>query len=413
MDLRRTVSSASFLDFDVKRCPAEQCVFGVEKRKTMKKRLLQIGSIFCMMAFLTGCQIGKKRVKVPDFGPYRVIGYVGNSTDISRVDPTKVTHINYAFAKLTEDGELYFRRENDTRQLAQLTQLKHRNPNLSILLSVGGWGADHFSDAALTSSSRRRFAKSAVQFVTDYSLDGVDLDWEYPGQPGPGIKYREEDRQNFTLLLKTVREHLDAKEEQTGRNYLLTIATSGSRRYFEHTEMEKVHPFVDYINVMTYDFYTTGSRTTGHHAGLYKSEYMEDVGKYAEVAIARHVQAGIPLSKIILGVAFYGRGWRGVEPVNQGLFQPFDKPVKSYSFRELKEQYINLQGYERHWDEKARAPYLWQADSAIFVSYEDPESLKSKSDFIKQQKLGGVMFWEYSHDHDEALLDSLVKGLSR
>src|SRR6185369_3274255 len=140
---------------------------------------------------------------------YRIVGYVGSRTNIYAISVEKLTHVNYAFATVTPQGEVVLRNENAPSHLAQLQALKSRNPDLKVIISIGGWGADNFSDAALTDVSRDKFATSAVDMLKRYALDGIDLDWEYPGQPGPGIKFRPEDKQNFTLLLKTIRGQLD------------------------------------------------------------------------------------------------------------------------------------------------------------------------------------------------------------
>jgi len=134
--------------------------------------------------------------------------------------------------------------------------------------------ADGFSDAALTDASRALFADSAVELLRQFSADGVDIDWEYPGQGVAGIKYRAEDRQNFTRLLKVLRDKLDVASAAQGRTgagrYTLTIA-SADREYFDHTEMDKLHRYLDWINVMSYDFFNSLTPTTGHHAGLYEA----------------------------------------------------------------------------------------------------------------------------------------------
>lgn len=371
-----------------------------------------LGLFFTLLFGAMGCQIGKKQSDLPNLGPYRVVGYVKSRGDMHRVNARLLTHINYAFAKLDEQGELVFNNPEQVEQdLAQLQVLREKNPKIKVLLSVGGWGADHFSDAALTPASRRRMAQSIVEHISKYNLNGVDLDWEYPGQPGPGIKYRPEDRENFTFLLKTVREYLNGLSEQTGQAYLLTIAAPGSKRYFENTEMDVLHQYLDFINVMSYDFYTAGSGVTGHHTGLRKSEGARSSSRNAEAAVALHLEAGIPPHKIVLGAAFYGRGWTGVHPENSGLHQEYERFTKAYTYKELKANYIGKRGFDRYWDRDAQAPYLWQADSTTFISYEDPESLKHKASFVKKQSLGGVMFWEYSQDAEGVLLDTLVKAL--
>jgi chitinase len=177
--------------------------------------------------------------------PYRIVGYVTGGADIWDVDAEKLTHVNYAFAQVSEADTIYFRNEKAPQHLAQLQALKAHNPDLKLLVSVGGWGAKNFTDAALTDSSRTRFARSAVRMVKQYGLDGVDIDWEFPGQAVGGIEARPEDKRNFTLLLKTLRTHLDSLSAERGRvgddRYLLTIASNDNEAYFEHTEMETAH----------------------------------------------------------------------------------------------------------------------------------------------------------------------------
>src|SRR6058998_3900200 len=177
---------------------------------------------------------------------YRIVAYVHRRADMYRIGAEKLTHINYAFGLVNENGEVVLSREAPAH-FSQLQALKAKNPRLKVILSVGGWGADNFSDAAFNRTTREKFAASAIALIKRYALDGLDLDWEYPGQPGPGIKYREEDKEDFTLLLKTLRQQLDALSDERGRTgsdrYTLTIATAGGP-YFEHTEMERLHVYV-------------------------------------------------------------------------------------------------------------------------------------------------------------------------
>src|SRR5262249_44509657 len=153
---------------------------------------------------------------------------------------------------------------------------------------------------------------SAVQLVRNYSLDGVDLDWEYPGQGVAGIKNRPEDKQNFTLLLKTLREQLDAESDSGKRTgvtrYTLTIAAA-DREYFDPTQMGRLHAYPDWINLMSYDFFNSLTPTTGHHAGLYRSQHAAPTDRDADSAVKQYLAAGVPAEKIVLGVAFYGRGF--------------------------------------------------------------------------------------------------------
>ncbi len=340
--------------------------------------------------------------------PRRVIAYVFGPAEIHRIGAQKLTHINYAFALVSPEGLVVLATPDAPSRLAQLQALKAKNPRLKILLSVGGWGADHFSDAALTAESREKFASSAVDLLQRYALDGIDLDWEYPGQPGPGIKYRPEDKQNFTLMLETLRRQLDALSDARGRvgedRYLLTIASSAGV-YFQHTEMDRLHVHLDWINIMTYDFAGAWTPTTGHHSALYWNPKAGPTGPSCASFVRQHLDAGIPPAKLVLGVPFYGRGWTGVKPEGNGFHQPWQSAI------EVPWLLISTQqGFRRYWDRAAQAPYLWNPDTATFISYDDPRSLRRKTRFIRRHRLGGIMYWEYGHDPREELLDALVRS---
>jgi chitinase len=336
----------------------------------------------------------------------RIVAYVRDGAPVTAIHPEKLTHINFAFARIDAQGAVVLPHPGVAPQLAQLRGLKARNPRLKILLSVGGWTADGFSDAAVSADSRLRFATSAVALLREHSLDGIDIDWEYPGQDSAGIKARPEDKQNFTLLLATLRAQLDA----SGPGNLLTIA-SADREYFDHTEMDKLHVYLDWINVMTYDFFNSMTSTTGHHAGLYRSRFAAETDRNGDAAVKQHLAAGIPAEKLVLGAAFYGRAFGGVNPRHDGLNQPYEKFVGAYPYAELAETRIDRDGFVRKWDKIARAPFLWNAASRTFISYDDPQSLDAKARYVRTHRLGGIMFWELSQDRDDQLLDAIVKGL--
>jgi chitinase len=344
--------------------------------------------------------------------PFRIVAYLTDRADIPKIGAEKLTHINYAFAQVSEDGRIVLHDPQAPRRLAELRALKAKNPILKVILSVGGWGADHFSDAALTHDSRAKFAASAIELIQTHSLDGIDLDWEYPGQPGPGIKFREEDKQNFTLLLKELRRQMDQYDHQQGprgdRHSILTIA-SADGDYFAHTEMDKLHEYLDWANIMAYDFYNSATKTAGHHAGLFAAGGAESTPYFAAHSVEQHLAAGIPAHKLTLGMAFYGHGWTGVNPENHGIQQPYERFAGDFPYTVLARDYIDKQGFERHWDDAAKAPYLWNPTTRTFISYDDSDSIREKLAFAKAKHLGGVMFWEYSHDPEEALLTTISK----
>ena len=368
------------------------------------------------MALSAGVSVSGPEAAVAADGP-AIIAYVfpkDRVIDPAEIAADKMTHVNYAFANV-EAGKVVTGFKHDAENFKILARVRKLHPHLKVLVSVGGWTwSGAFSDVSLTPESRKRFVDSAVDFARRHDLDGVDIDWEYPGLPGNGNTNRPEDRQNFTALMADLRAALDKAGAAAGRrHYLLTFAAGSSGDFLEHTEMEKVQASVDFVNLMTYDFREAGdSGEAGHHANLFPSP-----GDPQNLSVDRSVReflaAGVPPAKLVLGVPFYGRAWGEVGVPNDGLYQP-GKATREH----IDTHYVNLasladgqKGYVRRWDADAQAPFLWNAGERIFISYEDPESLRAKSRYILEHHLGGAMFWEYYADPTRALLGTLSAEL--
>jgi len=369
------------------------------------------------LTFLTIITIASSCTKTRN--DYKVVGYIAGYSgfDFSKIDALKLTHIDYAFANII-NGEVVFdttKIDNTSlnkSDLEHLTDLRNVNPSLKVIISVGGWGwSGNFSDAALNDSFRERFAASAARFISENNLDGIDLDWEYPNQPGAGNKYRPEDINNFTLLLKAIRGKLDSlSDKNTGKDYLLTIATGGDSVYVANTNLAEISKNVDFINVMTYDLHNGNTKQAGHHSNLFISEYDSPYGDATERAVNMHINAGVPAGKINIGIPFYGRRWRHVVPVNNGLYQASPAGGEGISYKVVNR---TLQDtiFKRFWDSTACAPWLWDSRDSVFISYDDTLSIRIKMEYIKKNKLGGAMFWEYAEDTDGTLLDAINNGL--
>lgn len=341
---------------------------------------------------------------------YRLIGYVAGWQPATRIDVEKLTAINYAFAHIAA-GAVVLDAPRAVDFLAGLRALKARNPRLEILVSVGGWGADGFSDAALDDASRSRFAQSAAELLARNELDGIDLDWEYPGLAGPGIGHRVEDRRNFTLLLRALRRRLDALgAEHGGKHYRISAALADGE-FVANIELDRIHGFMDWINLMTYDFHNSLTPTTGHHAALSASATSAAGERSVERAVAQFLAAGVPPRKLIVGVPFYGRAFAGVRAKDHGLDQPYDRYDGDYAWPRLEAEFIGRDGFVRYRDASAQAPYLWNEQSRTFISYDDPQSLAAKARFVRAQGLGGMMYWEQSQDPDGELLGALSGAL--
>lgn len=319
----------------------------------------------------------------------------------------QLTRINYAFARM-HDGRVELAHPLDADNLAALVALKQKNPRLTVLISVGGWlGSGEFSEMAATAEGRSAFLQSALELIEQQHLDGIDIDWEYPGMEGAQKHFRPEDKQNFTLLLQELRAGLDREGARLHRRLYLSIAAGVQPEYLEHTEMARVQKYVDTVNLMAYDYYEPGDqKITGNHAPLYADPDDPD-GFSADRSVQAFEQAGVPARKLVLGVPFYGHIWGKVQDVNHGLFQPGRREADGFiSYAQIASTLLG-HGYTRYWDAAAAAPYLYNPRERIFVSYEDPESLARKCEYVRQHQLGGVMFWSYEGDPSGTLLGAI------
>ncbi len=342
-----------------------------------------------------------------------IVGYVPGfrgELDVSVIDPMKITHINYAFVDVKDSMAWLTNRATDTVNFRKLNQLKKINPELKILISIGGWSwSENFSDAVLTQSSRRKFAQSAVNIMHTYDLDGVDIDWEYPGLKGEDNVFREVDKQNFTHMFVAIRAVLDSLTNQTGKNYLLTSAVAGFKAFLDNTEMAEAAKPQDFINVMCYDYYTGGPKV-GHHSNLLPPENY-DHDRSAKKDLDMFIAAGVPPGKLVLGLPFYGRSWILPNAENHGIHQIRDSVLRAGGYTFIKDSLINRNGFVRYWDENAQAPYLFNEERNQLIVYDDEESVKIKCQYVLDHDLAGVMFWQYMSDPKEYLLDAINASL--
>jgi chitinase len=336
-----------------------------------------------------------------------IIGYVGGYKGLINVNVSanKLSVINYAFVDIKDNRAWLHREATDTINFRRLNELKKQNPALKVVISIGGWTwSGKFSDAVLTDTSRAAFAASAVDIVRKYDLDGVDIDWEYPGRPGlEGNIYRRDDKQNFTLMFRDLRHALDSIKEQTHKTYLLTTAVGGFVTFLDNTEMGKAQQYLNYINLMTYDF---GGDVAGHHTNLYNSKLYQ-TKNYADNAVNAFIAAGVPADKLVMGLAFYGRVYNVDSIAKRGIGGKILNRDKGRGYSTIRDSLVNKNGYTRYRDRNAKAPYLYNASTRQFITYDDEWSVKKKCRYVLSKKMAGVMFWEYSSDPKEYLLNEV------
>lgn len=343
----------------------------------------------------------------------KLIGYV-NADDLAgmtKQDVDALDVINIAFGKVCED-QIVWNGDPYREALARVRELK---PSIRILLSVGGWSADGFSQAAMTQEGRELFARTGAAVASEYGLDGIDIDWEYPGSSLAGIHSHADDRENFTKLLAQLRKELPSPR-------MVTIAAGGDTYFALQTDMKAAAEYLDYVQLMTYDLQGGFQKVTGHHSALYSAPgNLYDVS--VDKAVRVFMNAGVPADKLVIGIPFYSRMWKGVKgldaqgkPLQMGNVRTPGLGLEAETigmygpdYTGLAEECIEKNGYVRYWDDAAKAPYLYDGD--CFITYEDVQSIRCKIDYTKQMGLGGAMFWELRCDKTGTLLPAIREAM--
>lgn len=345
------------------------------------------------------------------------------------IDLSKVTHLNYAFARISENGlvaltdpwadtDQRFTARGDTWNdsesnlfgtLGQLFKLKNANRNLKTGISIGGWSdSKYFSKVAATPESRAAFIDSAIDMMINFGMDYIDIDWEYPVEGGlEGNLHSPQDGENFVRLLEDLWYELQCLNEQSGRRHFITIATPAGPYYAVNFELPRIHQFVEFINIMTYDFSGNWSPTIQHHSNLLPY----DGGSISvSQSVQYYLSQGVPANKIVLGVPFYGRMFQCVGSCSiGGLFTAVNENQEIINYNKIDTTNVL-------WDDVAKAPIAILAARNIAISFENTRSLQLKLQFLKDNNLRGVMFWESSGDYPKndsrSLLSTIFSSLS-
>ncbi len=313
------------------------------------------------------------------------------------------SRINIAFAVLKEH-QLMIRDED---HWIHLDKIRTMNPDLEIVLSIGGAGAFGFSNMAMHQESREIFYQSMIETIDRYDLDGVDLDWEFPGSDWGG-DYSLKDKENFTILIQGMREKLDEHSQKTGKRYLLTIAAAVGQWFIDQTEVSKFSPYLDQVMLMTYDLRGFGQEYTALF-NLPNDPYAMS----ADEGLQLLIENGCPKEKIVIGAAMYARHWEKVPKNNQGLLEKVKAGGGDYflEYPALEKEAVENPDYQRFWDDQAKVPWLYSEKHQHFITYDDEESVKEKCHYILKHDLPGIMFWQYVHWDENPLIEVMKKQL--
>jgi chitinase len=401
---------------------------------------------------------------------FRKVGYFtqwgiyGRAFHVKNLDTSgaaaRLTHINYAFANVSEDGRCFednipgagdawadYQRpvpatesvdgvadlwgEPLNGNFGQLLKLKAKHPNLRVLLSIGGWTwSTYFSNAALTPESRAAFVASCIDLFLKGNLpvldggsggpgsaygvfDGIDLDWEWPNWPGePDNVIRPEDKQNFTALLAEFRSQLDAYGASVGRSLELSAFLPANPGAMDvGFEGDKIFGSLDFATVQGYDFHGAWESVTNQQSALRQPAGAPDDPDFTgDRSIKSWLARGAPRDKLVLGIPYYGRGWTGVTGGGDGLYQPSTGPAPA-TWEAGYEDYKVLAtlpsvGYAVHRD--WRAGHAWLFDGTTFWTFDDPLVVLQKAKYIKKERLGGAMMWSLDGDDAQATLTKAI-----
>ncbi|WP_299015582.1 glycosyl hydrolase family 18 protein [uncultured Photobacterium sp.] len=365
-----------------------------------------------------------------------VASYVANWANPAIVDSVygnNLTHVLYAFMHICGPGQIAsvneicskkndFELAEDTNSIdktfaAKFSDLKKRAPHIKVIPSVGGWGGSApFVPMTATAEIRQVFIQSVVDYLKrNPSFDGIDIDWEWPQNPKEGEAYAD--------LMIEMRNAFDLLEQDTGRKYLITSAIGTHTNNIQNVNYVRAEPYMDYIFMMTYDFFGAWSKANiGHHTALqlHESNLAKGYGHSGGQGIKNMQDLGIPAEKLVLGVAMYARGWDGVTRSPEGAeiggtaTGLFPKPVNPWDeagvaiYKRVAAEILGpdgtgINGFEIHYDRDCDCHYAWRESDGAFVGFDHPKDVQNKGHYVVANNLAGVFSWEYGQDNGDIL----------
>lgn len=318
-----------------------------------------------------------------DTSPKIAIAYV-ESTSRTPIDPDMFTHLIYAFAEFNDecDGLDIATPE----KLKSMADLKKENPELKVILGVGGYKRKGFSEMAGDKKKRKSFVAEVKALIDSLGLDGVDLDWEFPTTENGGHTASPKDDKNYVILVRDLRKAL-------GKDKWISFYSYNTGMYIDLKRMVK---HVDYVNVSGYNLSVPqeGAAHAYHQSPLYPSKKLGEwsVSKVVE----RHIELGVPREKLLIGIPFFGRG-----------LPPFPSYVTCRDFGKYDS------GLQLLWNDEAKAPYYADIQGNLLLGFDDERSIEEKFKFLRANNLPGVFVWNYGGDYPDQRLGKTIQRLRK
>jgi len=353
----------------------------------------------------------------PEWGVYEA----HNFFTPDKVDYAGLSHLNYGFA-VVKDGVVTMHDTDKAPGLIKDLEARTDKANVAHMISVGGWNNSQegvFEAATATDAGLERLANSMVSYMAKWHFDGLDIDWEYPDT--------EAEKAQFTKLIQSLRTKLDAQGKKDDKYYQLSAAVTTNHNNIQFINPAVTAPLLDSVNVMAYDIHGAFDPLTGHNAPLFENSHDEDKDLNVADTMTAYVETWkVPKAKLMMGIPYYGRGWGHVPgteliPGLPGMFNTGAATVKgawddaqdmtgTNPWYVLKDK-LNSGEYTRYWDSESHVPYLYSKTKQEFLTYDDPQSIQEKVDYINAQGFGGAILWDISGDTPEHELGHIVDDI--
>ncbi|MBR5515855.1 MAG: hypothetical protein IKU52_06605 [Clostridia bacterium] len=355
-----------------------------------------------------GCGTAQYKT-IPAHGDSIVVAYYNASVSPADYEFENIDVINFHPASVKADapsnpasGEIVS--HGFTPVLASTRKIaEEQNPDIKFLFTVANANLTTFESWFGSKTYASKLAAEMTKIIKDNGFDGFDIDYEFPSGSST---YKT----NFVYFMKCMRENLDALSSETGKEYFLSMAVPGGSWAFSLFDISSLSEHVDYFNIMNYDLYINNAKTH-HHTPPYNNSLAGAVGGSVNADIQLYLSRGIPAEKIVPGCGMYSIRWKDVASTNNGLYQTGTRDYTNIHYTEIKNSYVNKNGYVRYWDENAQAPYLYNASEKIFISYDDEQSVEVKCKLVSEAGVRGLMVFDYCTTDGIGLFDNMREWL--
>jgi len=342
-----------------------------------------------------------KPLLVAYYNASQVVSYEFSGIDVLNYHPATIV----ANAMSNPSSGSIITHNYSSRMASVRSTAKAQNPNIKILFTVANGNINDFESWFYNKNNAEKLANEMITIITKYGFDGLDIDYEFPSDSNNM-------KTNFVYFMQRMREKFDALSVSNGKEYILSMAVPGTHWAFSLFKMNELAEYVDYFNIMNYDLYVN-QPYTHHHTPPYDNSQLGYINGSVYGDIQLYLENGIPADKIVPGCGLYSRRWSGVPNVNNGLFQKGTIDESNLHLTDILARYVNRNGFTRYWDPISQAPYVYNPSSGVFLSYDDQQSVEIKCKIVGEEKVRGIMVFDYCTADGIGLYDSMRTWLDK